>query len=81
MAKWKLLGMAAIGFIFGKVKDFIPKEEAKKKFVLKSMKTQDVFIQGGTWLYSSEGKIIWKHIDQNPEKHAKIHDIMEQLQK
>jgi peroxiredoxin len=80
MPKWKLLSKAALAYVFGNRKDFIPEEETKKRFVLTSMKTQDIYIQGGTWLYSSEGKIIWKHIDQSPEDHASIAEVINQLQ-
>ncbi|CAM4031155.1 Alkyl hydroperoxide reductase subunit C/ Thiol specific antioxidant domain-containing protein [Mesobacillus thioparans] len=81
MPKWKLLAKAGIGFITGQVKDFIPKNEKQKEFVMKSMKTQDVYIQGGTWLYSAEGKLLWKHVDESPEDHAKIDEVLEQMKK
>ncbi|WP_337958029.1 AhpC/TSA family protein [Guptibacillus sedimenti] len=81
MPKWKLLGQAAIGFITRKMDGFIPKEQKKKDFVLKSMKTQDVYIQGGTWIYDDSGKLIWHHIDQSPEDHAKIDAVIDVLKK
>lgn len=79
MPKWKLLAKAGFGFVTGQVKNFIPKNEKQKEFVMKSMKTQDVYIQGGTWLFSPEGKILWKHIDESPEDHAKIDDVLRQM--
>ena len=79
MPKWKLLGQAAIGFITRKMDGFIPKEQKKKDFVLKSMKTQDVYIQGGTWIYDGRGNLVWHHIDQSPEDHAKIDSVIEVL--
>ena len=79
MPKWKLLGQAAIGFITRKLDGFIPKEQKKKDFVLKSMKTQDVYIQGGTWIYDGRGNLVWHHIDQSPEDHAKIDSVIEVL--
>lgn len=79
MPKWKLLSMAAIGFITGKVKNFVPKEEQKKEFVLSSMKTQDVYIQGGTWLISKNGDVLWKHIDQSPEDHPSVDEIISRI--
>lgn len=79
MPKWRLLSQAAFGFVFGKVKNFIPKDPDQKKVVLHSMKTSDVYIQGGTWLFSEDGKVIWKHIDQSPEDHAGIDEIIKQL--
>lgn len=79
MPKWKLLAKAGFAFITGQVKGFFPADEKQKEFVKKSMKTQDVYIQGGTWLFSPEGKILWKHIDESPEKHAKIDDVLKQI--
>ncbi|WP_369810569.1 AhpC/TSA family protein [Guptibacillus hwajinpoensis] len=81
MPKWKLLGQAAIGFVTRKLDGFIPKEQEKKDFVLKSMKTQDVYIQGGTWIYDERGVMIWNHIDQSPEDHAKIDTVLDVLKK
>ncbi len=79
MPKWKLLSKAAFGFITGKVKGFVPDNEKQKEFVMKSMKTQDVYIQGGTWLFSPQGKILWKHIDESPEDHAKVDDVLKKM--
>jgi len=81
MPKLKLLSMAAIGFITGKVKNFLPKEAVQNRFVKKSMKTQDVFIQGGTWLFNSDGIVIWKHVDKSPDDHAPISDVKVKLKK
>ncbi|SFQ87063.1 AhpC/TSA antioxidant enzyme [Bacillus sp. cl95] len=79
MLKWKLLLKAGLGFITGKVKNFFPEDSRQKEFVKKSMKTQDVFIQGGTWLFSSEGKLLWHHIDSSPENHASIDDVIHHI--
>jgi peroxiredoxin len=76
MQKWKLLGKALFGFVTGKVKNFLPDEQGQKKFVQKSMKTQDVYIQGATFLYDEKGKVVWKHIDQSPEDHASIDTLL-----
>ncbi len=81
MPKWKLLSKAAFGFVTGKVKGFVPEDEKQKKFVMESMKTQDVYIQGGTWIYSSTGKVLWNHIDESPENHAPLAKIMEIMDK
>lgn len=77
--KWKLLSQAAIGFVFGKVKNFIPSDERQKKVVLTSMKKADVYIQGGTYVYSENGKLIWQHIDSSPEDHAKIDTVLKEV--
>ncbi|ADH98440.1 peroxiredoxin-like family protein [Salisediminibacterium selenitireducens] len=79
MNKVKLLAMAGAAFASGKVKGFMPKKQAQKNFVMKSMKTQDVYIQGGAFLYDGEGKLLWKHIDQSPDDHAKINTIKSKL--
>lgn len=81
MPKWKLLSMATFGFLTGKVKEFFPKDEHKKKFVLSSMKTQDVYIQGGSWLLSASGDVLWKHIDKSPQDHAKLSTIKKYIEK
>jgi peroxiredoxin len=79
MPKWKLLGKALFGFVTGKVKNFLPKENEQKKFVQKSMKTQDVYIQGATFLFDEKGKVVWKHIDQSPEDHASIDTLLDKV--
>lgn len=81
MPKLKLLSMAALGFITGKVKNFLPKEASQNRFVKKSMKTQDVFIQGGTWLFDENSHILWKHVDKSPDDHALIVDIKKRVKK
>ncbi len=79
MPKAKLLLAAGLGVITGKVKNFIPKEKSKKNVVMKSMKNADVYIQGGTWIFNEKGDLLWKHIDKSPDDHAKIDDILRQL--
>lgn len=79
MEKWKLLSKALLGIISGKVKNFIPKEKQQKKVVLDSMRTQDVYIQGGSWLFTPDGKVVWKHIDESPEDHATVNEILHQM--
>lgn len=79
MAKGKLLTKALFGAVTGKVKGFLPKEQGKREFVKKSMKTQDVYIQGGTWIYDGKNNLIWRHIDSSPEDHADIDTVIQQL--
>lgn len=79
MNKGKLLSKALIGAVTGKVKNFLPKEEGKRAFVKKSMKTQDVYIQGGTWMYDETGELIWHHVDATPEDHAKLSTVVQQI--
>ncbi|WP_257348301.1 peroxiredoxin-like family protein [Pseudalkalibacillus decolorationis] len=79
MPKWKLLSKAALGFVLRKTKNFIPSDERQKAVVLQSMKKADVFIQGGTYLYSEDGKLFWKHVDSSPDDHAKIDTVLGKL--
>ncbi|WP_091772793.1 AhpC/TSA family protein [Piscibacillus halophilus] len=65
-----------VGVVFGKFKDLIPKDKQQASFVKKSMTTQDVFIQGGTFIFNENGKLLWKHLDESPEKHATIEQIL-----
>ncbi|MFB5663858.1 peroxiredoxin-like family protein [Alteribacillus sp. HJP-4] len=74
--KAKLLAKAAGGILSGRVKDFIPKDPSKKKVTLQSMKTTDVYIQGGTWLFNENNEDIWTHLDDSPENHASISQII-----
>jgi hypothetical protein len=43
------------------------------------MKTQDVYIQGATFLFDEKGKVVWKHIDQSPEDHASIDTLLDKI--
>ena len=79
MAKWKLLSKALVGFVTGKVKNFFPDDESQKRFVQKSMKTQDVYIQGATFLFNDEGNVVWKHVDQSPEDHASLKTVIKMI--
>ncbi|MBL0385095.1 AhpC/TSA family protein [Tumebacillus sp. ITR2] len=81
MPKWKLLGMAGIGFLTGKMKDFKPKEADKLAVVNESMKTSDIYQQGGTWLFDRKGNVLWKHIDETPGDHATIAQVLQALKK
>ncbi|WP_240795434.1 peroxiredoxin-like family protein [Aquibacillus halophilus] len=81
MPKWKLLLQAVIGFIKHGKKAFIPDDNAKKKLVQTAMKTQDIYIQGSTWVFNNKGKVIWKHIDTEPGDHASIRTIINVLRK
>jgi hypothetical protein len=77
--KLKLLSKVLFGVITRKVRNIFPDEQGQKKFVQKSMKTQDVFIQGATLLYNEKGKVVWKHVDQSPEDHASIDDLLNKI--
>ncbi|WP_246125580.1 peroxiredoxin-like family protein [Alkalicoccus halolimnae] len=80
MPKLKLLTMAAAGGVTGKIKNFLPKEKGQRKFVADSMKIQDVYIQGGTWIFNSDSELVWNHIDSSPEDYASLEDIEQILE-
>ncbi|PKR77303.1 hypothetical protein CEY16_11245 [Halalkalibacillus sediminis] len=79
MPKFKLLSKSLLGFLSGKVKNFIPKDKQQAKVVKKAMTSQDVYIQGGTWIFDEQGNVLWKHIDTSPEKHANINEVIKQV--
>lgn len=78
-AKIKLLTKVALGVLSGKLKNIIPKDEQQAKFVKKSMTTQDVYIQGATLIFDEDGKLLWKHLDESPEKHARVSQILKMI--
>ncbi|RSL31682.1 hypothetical protein D7Z54_19785 [Salibacterium salarium] len=80
MNKAKLLSKAALGVLTGQVKNLLPKDPEKKKVVKTSMQKSDVYIQGGTWLFDNNQQLKWKHIDESPEKHADISQIMNAIE-
>ncbi len=75
-AKIILLSKVALGVITRRLKNIIPKDEKQAKFVKKSMTSQDVYIQGATLIFDENGDLLWKHLDESPEKHAKISKIL-----
>lgn len=76
MEKWKLLAKAGKALIKGGSKTFMPEDPEQKRLVQKAMKTHDIYIQGGTWLFDEKGNILWNHIDTVPEDHAPIETIL-----
>jgi hypothetical protein len=81
MPKWKLLGKTALGFLTRQVKGILPKNKQEKAVVLEAMRTSDVYIQGGAWLYAQQKDVKWHHIDQAPNDHATIETLIEQADK
>lgn len=79
MSKLKLLAKAGSILLKQGSKTFMPKDENQLKVVKKSMKNSDLFIQGGTWIYTQTGEVIWNHIDSEPEDHATIDQILEHI--
>ncbi|CAM3915097.1 AhpC/TSA family protein [Alkalicoccus chagannorensis] len=77
MPKLKMLALVGAGALSGRLGPFLPKEETQRQVVMKSMKTQDVYIQGGTWIFDTSLQPIWRHIDPSPDKHASPEKIAE----
>lgn len=59
----------------------MPEDPEQKRLVQKAMKTHDIYIQGGTWLFDEKGNILWNHIDTMPEDHASIDNILLEMKK
>lgn len=70
---------AGKGLLKGGTKAFIPDDPEQKMLVQKAMKTHDIFIRGGTWLFDEKGNILWNHIDTAPEEHASIETILNEM--
>lgn len=81
MPKWRLMLKAAGAYLKGGSKVFMPKDESQQRVVKKSLKTQDLYIQGGSWIFNEEGAVVWSHIDQSPEDHANMNDILNAMKK
>lgn len=79
MPKWKLLAIAGKTLLTKGAKAFMPQNEKQRELVQKAMKTHDIFIQGGTWVFNEEGRTLWSHIDTEPEDHASIDEILTQI--
>jgi len=81
LSKWKLISKALWGAVTRKMTGLFPKNKQQKEFVMKSMKSQDVYIQGGTWLYDENGDMIWQHIDESPEDHAQVDTVLQHIKR
>jgi hypothetical protein len=79
MAKWKLIAKAGKAFLKGGKKAFLPEDEGKRNVVQESLNTQDIYIQGGSWIFNEDGEVVWSHIDESPEDHASIDELLKQL--
>lgn len=79
MAKSKLLFKAGKAILKGGSKTFLPSDENQKVLVKTALKTHDIYIQGGSWLFNEQGKVVWNHIDTAPEDHATIDQILLQM--
>ena len=64
-----------------KISDIVPKDKTERKHFLSAVKNQDVNIQGSSWLFDRNGDVLWKHMDDTPEDHAKVDEVLKQLRK
>ncbi|MBH0162545.1 AhpC/TSA family protein [Fictibacillus sp. 26RED30] len=64
-----------------KISDIVPKDKKERKHFLSAVKNQDVNIQGSSWLFDRNGNVLWKHMDDTPEDHAKVDEVLKQLRK
>lgn len=72
---------AGKAYIQGGAKVFMPDDEEQQKLVKKALKSHDIYIQGGSWLFDEMGEVISSHIDTIPEDHATIDQILIQMKK
>lgn len=79
MPKWRLLLKAGKAYLKGGKKAFLPGDEKQREVVKESLNTQDVYIQGGAWIYNDRSKVTWSHIDESPEDHAAIDELLKNL--
>jgi AhpC/TSA antioxidant enzyme len=77
----KSLAYVGAGILSGKAKisDIIPKEEKKRELFFSAVKNQDVNVQGSSWLFDTDGVIVWKHMDGSPKDHARVKEILKQI--
>ncbi|MBY6037925.1 AhpC/TSA family protein [Fictibacillus nanhaiensis] len=77
----KSLMYVGAGILSGKAKlsDIVPKEEKKRELFFSAVKNQDVNVQGSSWLFSREGEVLWNHLDDSPKDHARVKEILKQI--
>lgn len=56
-----------------------PKNRKERALVIEALRTQDVHQQGGTWLLSPEGQVLWKHLDRDPWDHPTLEEVLEKI--
>ncbi len=77
MSKWMLVPIA-FRLMTGQLK--LSKEDPKQDAVVKkALRTQDTMQQGGSWLFSETGDLLWSHLDDLPQNHATIEEILKQI--
>ncbi len=84
ITKAKLALQLGAGFVTGKtkhLKPYTPKTKHQRDMMLTAVKEQDYLIQGGTWIVSGLGDVLWKHIDKEPGDHARIEVVVDEVKK
>jgi peroxiredoxin len=81
LSKGKSLKIMLKYLFSGRLREIFPKDSDKMNVVRKSMLSQDVYQLGGTWVIDTSGKILWQHIDSEPDDHATISTILSVLEK
>lgn len=77
MSRWTLVPIA-FRLLTGQIKLF--KDDPKQNEVVKkAIRTQDTMQNGGAWLFSESGDLLWSHIDDQPQNHATIEEILKQI--
>ncbi|MDQ0159691.1 AhpC/TSA family protein [Alkalibacillus salilacus] len=77
MSKSKLLMKSLKGLVNGKISNVIPNNKGQKDVVMKSMKSEDVSIQGATLVFNEQGETIHMHLDSSPEDHISVNQLFE----
>ncbi|NIK11709.1 peroxiredoxin [Alkalibacillus almallahensis] len=80
MPKSKLLMKSLKGFVKGSISNVMPKEKGQKDVVMKSMKSEDVSIQGATLVFDENGNTIHMHLDSSPEDHISVNQLFQILE-
>ncbi|MET3683220.1 hypothetical protein ABID56_001311 [Alkalibacillus flavidus] len=79
MPKGKLLMKSLKGMLKGTVSNVIPKDNGQKDVVMKSMKSEDVSIQGATLILDEKGKMTFSHLDESPEDRVNVDQLFDVL--
>lgn len=80
---FQMLGYLLKGLLSGRFhpKQLLPEGKAKRRIYFHAIRTQDVNIQGSTLLLDPDGLILWKHRDKDPEDHARIPAILQEIER
>ncbi|QKG83859.1 redoxin domain-containing protein [Kroppenstedtia pulmonis] len=68
-----------IASLWNKEMPLFPKNRKERALVIEALRTQDIHQQGGTWLLSPEGQVLWKHLDREPWDHPTLEEVLEKI--